>query len=246
MNKMFRLLSKEEVEVRVGNGNKEKTGNALLLYKNARADMAILDETVGPMNWSRNHEVIGGELYCSVGIKDEDGSWVFKSDVGTVSKTDPAKGAASDAFKRACVSWGIGRELYTAPFIWISPAPKAYDKFEISDIGYDEKGAINKLIIINVKTKAVVYNMKGNYNKNNNNSNNTESAVRVSGVSEAQINRLYAIAKSAGVSQESLLNQAKVVSKVDDLHKLSRDQYDKMCNALQKIADSKNVNEKIS
>jgi hypothetical protein len=87
----------------------------VLLYKNSRCDMNILDETVGAMNWQRNHEVINGNLFCNVGIREENGGWVWKQDVGVESNTEKEKGEASDSFKRACFCWGIGRELYTAP-----------------------------------------------------------------------------------------------------------------------------------
>ncbi|NOW12590.1 hypothetical protein B0H35_000004 [Clostridium acetobutylicum] len=45
--------------------------------------------------------------------------WISKQDVGTESNTEKEKGQASDSFKRACFNFGIGRELYTSPFIWI-------------------------------------------------------------------------------------------------------------------------------
>lgn len=90
----------------------------LLIYKDARVDQRILDETFGPMNWERQHELIDGRLYCTVRIWDaEKGQWVSKQDVGTESNTEKEKGQASDSFKRACFNWGIGRELYTAPKI---------------------------------------------------------------------------------------------------------------------------------
>lgn len=107
-----RLLRADEIDCKI------KTcaswGVMLLLYKDARCDMNILDETVGSMNWQRKHELINGNLFCSVGIKDGDG-WVWKQDVGVESYTEKEKGEASDSFKRACFNWGIGRELYTAP-----------------------------------------------------------------------------------------------------------------------------------
>lgn len=115
----FRLLKADEIECRIAS-IKEK-GLSLLLYKDARVDQNILDETVGSMSWQRRHEVINGNLFCSVGIhcKELD-EWIWKQDVGVESYTEKEKGQASDAFKRACFNWGIGRELYTAPFIWIS------------------------------------------------------------------------------------------------------------------------------
>ena len=122
MNK-FRALNKNEIECRIGTiGENYLT---LLLYKNARCDMNILDETVGAENWQREHYECKGNLFCKVGINVnfDDNSiprlWVWKDDCGTESYTEKEKGEASDSFKRACVNWGIGRELYTAPNIYI-------------------------------------------------------------------------------------------------------------------------------
>lgn len=115
----FRALNKDEIDVRVAmiKGN----GLSLLLYKDARVDMDILDETVGSLNWKREHQFKDGKLYCTVSIWDSEKlQWISKEDVGTESYTEQEKGQASDSFKRACFNWGIGRELYTAPFIWIN------------------------------------------------------------------------------------------------------------------------------
>lgn len=167
-NKKIRLLMADEIECRIGT-IKEK-GLSLLLYKDARADMKILDEVFGPNNWQRTHEVIGGNLYCNVQIYDEEKKqWISKMDVGTESYTEKEKGQASDSFKRACVSVGIGRELYTAPFIWI-PGNKAsiqqrgdryitYDKFKVRDIEYSEKREIIGLTIFN-QNGTMVYSLK--------------------------------------------------------------------------------------
>ncbi len=156
----IRLLRADEIECRIGTITEK--GLSLLLYKDARADMKILDEVFGPMNWQRKHEVIGGSLYCTVSVWDEEKKqWISKMDVGTESYTEKEKGQASDSFKRACVSLGIGRELYTAPFIWISagkariekkPDGRLYtqDKFTVMDISYHEENrTINGLAIVN-------------------------------------------------------------------------------------------------
>ena len=117
----FRTLTAGEIDCRIA--TVKESGISLLLYKDARVDQNILDEVVGPMNWSRSHQLIGDRLYCTVSIRDgETGEWVAKQDVGTESYTEKEKGQASDSFKRACFNWGIGRELYTAPFIWIGRA----------------------------------------------------------------------------------------------------------------------------
>ena len=149
----FRKLRAEEIECRVGNVHSR--GFTLLLYKDARVDMTILDETVGPTNWQRDHKEIKGTVYCGVGIQavpeEYEGSyeWVWKWDAGAESYTEKEKGEASDSFKRACVNWGIGRELYTAPFISINAKTERDGKgyklvrkgdgygFKVSVIEYD-------------------------------------------------------------------------------------------------------------
>lgn len=116
----IRLLKAEEIECRVGTISGR--GCSLLLYKDARVDMKILDETYGVGNWQRTHEVINNNLFCTIEIwNDKICQWVKKQDVGTESYTEKEKGEASDSFKRAGFNVGIGRELYTSPFIWIQP-----------------------------------------------------------------------------------------------------------------------------
>lgn len=162
----FRKLNADEIDCRISTVSEK--GLSLLLYKDARVDMRLLDEVVGAENWQRKHELINGNLFCSVGIKCGT-EWVWKQDVGVESYTEKEKGQASDSFKRACFNWGIGRELYSAPFIWI-PADKCNlfnksgrmscnDRFEVTSIGYDDNGNINHLTIKNSKTRAVVYSM---------------------------------------------------------------------------------------
>ena len=175
----FRDLTAADIDVRVQ--SVKQNGVVLLLYKNARVDMAILDETVGAENWQREHYECKGNLFCRVGIyagafydkdkRDNDNAhlvynplrqetaWIWKSDCGTESNTEAQKGEASDSFKRACVNWGIGRELYTSPFIWVSADKcniengKCYDKFIVEKIRIENK-QITGLAIYN-KTKKV-------------------------------------------------------------------------------------------
>lgn len=157
MANKFRLLRADEIDARVGTAKDGGKGVSLLLYKDARCDQNILDETVGPMNWQRFHS--RDNANCIVQIWDEDKKqWISKEDTGTESKTEAEKGLASDSFKRACFNWGIGRELYSAPFIWIpgDPAKLKYEKFTVLEIGYDENREINKLSIAN-NAGAIVY-----------------------------------------------------------------------------------------
>ena len=147
----IRLLSKEDIEVRVAQtlaGNNKVRVN-LLLYKNARVDMKIMDELFTPMGWKRTHKLIGDRLYCCVEVYNpETKEWICKEDVGVESNTEAEKGQASDSFKRACVNWGIGRELYTAPRISVELTDKEYTRgqdgkirvwatFGVKSIGYD-------------------------------------------------------------------------------------------------------------
>lgn len=173
-SKIIRLLTADEIECRVGTISEK--GLSLLLYKDARADMKILDEVFGSMNWQRTHLLVGGNLYCCVDIYDEQKQqWISKMDVGTESYTEKEKGQASDSFKRACVSVGIGRELYTAPFIWVSAGkcniqPKdnryiTHDKFRVKDIEYNDNREIVGLTILNQDGK-VVYSLNSTKGQN--------------------------------------------------------------------------------
>lgn len=162
----FRPLRADEIEVRIQ--SVKKNGLILLLYKDARCDMNILDEIVGEMNWQRKH--LRDNQNCIVSIWDDKKSqWIEKEDTGTESNTEQQKGLASDSFKRACFNWGIGRELYTAPFIWVGTEwatitenqGKFYcnDKFEVEKITIAD-GKITQIAIINSKTKNRVFVQK--------------------------------------------------------------------------------------
>ena len=160
MKLAFRDLRADEIDCRIA--QVKSNGLSLLLYKDARCDMNILDETVGPFNWQRTHT--RDNANCIVSIYDEDKKqWVSKEDTGTESNTEKEKGLASDSFKRACFNWGIGRELYTAPFIWIDASNfnvtngKCYDKFAVAEIKIENKKIIYLKIINTSKKGAVVF-----------------------------------------------------------------------------------------
>ena len=171
----IRLLSKEDIEVRVAQtlaGNNKVRVN-LLLYKNARVDMKIMDELFTPMGWKRTHKLIGDRLYCCVEVYNpETKEWICKEDVGVESNTEAEKGQASDSFKRACVNWGIGRELYTAPKITIELNENEYTKdqnsrikvwayFSVKSIGYDSKTRTITSLEIQDKYGNVRFSMGG-------------------------------------------------------------------------------------
>ena len=160
----FRLLEADEIECRVK--QVKENGAIILLYKTARTDMDLLDETIGADKWESDFKEIKGNLFAGIGVQTEN-KVVWKWDCGIESRSDgdgnEKKGEASDAFKRAGFKWGIGRELYTVPFIWI-PADKmtiktseyggkktfkTFDTFSIEKVVYDKKRKIEGLAIFN-------------------------------------------------------------------------------------------------
>lgn len=157
----MRKLKADEIECRIAQITPK--GCSLLLYKTARVDRAILDETYGAMSWQNDFKVIDGKMYGGIGIYSNDlGEWIWKWDCGTESNQDAEKGQASDCFKRAGFKWGIGIELYTVPFIWYNCATHQntkgkyelddkYIKFKVDEIGYADNGDINKLVITDDK-----------------------------------------------------------------------------------------------
>lgn len=159
----FRLLRADEIDCRISTCNQYGVG--LLLYKDARCDQNILDETVKPMNWQRHHTRDNANCIVSIWDKEKN-QWIEKEDTGTESFTEKEKGLASDSFKRACFNWGIGRELYTAPNMFIFKKDlktleeaqqgnfkkwTCKDSFKVTDIQYiDEKIVYVK--VLNLKT----------------------------------------------------------------------------------------------
>ena len=170
MELQFRDLLADEIELRVGSTN--DSGFQLLLYKNARVDMALLDEVVGVGNWQREHIILGNDIYCRLGIWNKElNQWVWKTDAGSSGTIEEEKSKASDSFKRAATNFGLGRCLYTAPFVWINTKDKngkltGEDKktcrYSVKIIAYTNH-KITRLVIINDKTKDVVftYGVKG-------------------------------------------------------------------------------------
>lgn len=160
---MCRILKAEEIECRVSQVTAK--GCSLLLYKTARVDRAILDETYGEL-WQNDFKTIDGKMYGGIGIYNKElNEWLWRWDCGTESNTEAEKGQASDCFKRAGFKWGIGIELYTAPFIWVNVETEQfngkyriknkYEKFDVQKIDYDENRNINKLVINDSKGNTV-------------------------------------------------------------------------------------------
>lgn len=232
----FRLLEPSDIECRIATVSQK--GLSLLLYKDARVDQRLLDETVGPMNWQRSHS--RDNANCTVSIwDDEKKQWVSKEDTGKESNTEAEKGLASDSFKRACFNWGIGRELYTAPFIWIDahdckitesgrtdrngkPVYTCYDKFYVSRIGYDENKRINALMIKG-KGGKVVYSMNVG-----NEDGDPETPPKK--LADKYANTLYEELKRTGVGVNRILREYGV----SDIFDLSFEQWKSAMDTLKK------------
>ena len=225
-NNIIRLLKANEIECRISTINDK--GLSLLLYKDARVDQRILDETFGVFGWKRSHQCIDGNLYCTVEIYDkESGVWVSKQDVGTTGFTEKEKSQASDSFKRACFNWGIGRELYTAPFIWVSAGKAEIQKrgekfycnshFSVSSIEYNDDREIIGLVIVNDKGQ-VIYELKA------------KISIQKETISKGQMNLLNEELKRTGVTIENVQSRYNI----QRMENMSEDTYNKVMNALSK------------
>jgi len=228
-----------EVECRVATCSDK--GVSLLLYKDARCDMKILDETVGAENWQRKHDVVNGNLFCTVSIwDDEKKMWISKQDVGVESYTEKEKGQASDSFKRACVNWGIGRELYTAPFIWVS-ADKinmsqdkgrwtTREKFCVTAMEV-EGGEITLLTIASAKTKKEVYS----FGKKGQSTEGTPTTQQQTDKkpSDGQLKRMWAIAGKAGQDENSIHIFIKKMFKKESVKDLTEKEVNIICDRLE-------------
>ena len=226
----FRTLKASEIDCRIQSIGQNKTGavgTTILLYKDARVDMNILDETVGAMNWQRGHSVIDGNLYCTISIWDEEKEqWIAKSDVGTESNTEKEKGQASDSFKRAGFNWGIGRELYSAPFVYIQLDKSEYKerngkltsnaKFKVKDIAYDESRNIVKLIVVDSKGKV-------RYTLGENAQQQTQETVY-------NWQTLKARATQGGISEDELKRYLKDTLKVAGTDSMTQEHYQQAFN----------------
>ena len=223
----FRLLRADEIDCRVA--LLKDSGLSLLLYKDARVDQNILDETVGAMNWQRRHT--RDNANCIVSIWDKEKSqWIEKEDTGTESFTEKEKGLASDSFKRACFNWGIGRELYSAPFIWIKAEDtiisndkgklKCKDSFYVSKIAYDDHRNIVALVIKSTTTNKRVFSMGSVQTQTESQKKADEQKmveveqkkIENSLISDVKAKALYARCEREGVDPNKILKLYKVNS----------------------------------
>lgn len=225
----IRLLRADEIECRVSTIN--VYGLRLLLYKDARVDQKILDEVFTPFGWQRTHQEIDGNLYCTVSVWDDARQrWISKQDVGTASYSDKEKGQASDSFKRACFNWGIGRELYTAPDIWI-PAARTHikedkkrkdhyittDRFSVQSISYNRHREISSLTVVDQDGREVFRMQQG------------EPGMQPDDMS-LQMGLLQRELERTGVRMETILERYNI----QDVSQMTADTYNRALNGLRK------------
>ncbi len=242
MNYKFRDLREDEIECRIA--TVKANGVSLLLYKDARVDQNILDETVGPENWERDHKELKGNIYCGISIWDEEKKmFITKWDAGKESYSESEKGEASDSFKRAGFNWGIGRELYTSPFIWIPSknceikdtgktdnyGKKIYtcsDKFDVEHIKIEEKN-ITELKILNKITGVMCFDWKKNTQEK-------IEPIEDKILTDTEAKTLYkALIKKLGTNDE-LINYLDSKYGVDNTSKLMKSQYAEIVREMSK------------
>ena len=219
----MRKLKTDEIECRVAQITAK--GCSLLLYKTARVDRAILDEEFGQMSWQNDFKVIDGKMYGGIGIYSNDlGEWIWKWDCGTESNTEAEKGQASDCFKRAGFKWGIGVELYTAPFIWYNCATHQnakgkyelddrFIKFKVDEIGYADNGDINKLVIVDDKGNNVFTLGKKKAEKKTTGTITNDDAgiyIALSNINDIPTLKEYYELNMAVMRQQAIMESAKV------------------------------------
>lgn len=223
--KEIRLLKADEIECRVGTINER--GLSILLFKDARVDQKLLDETFSPMGWKRSHQEIGGNLYCTVSVWDEGKKqWIDKQDVGLMGTIGKEKSQASDSFKRACFNWGIGRELYTAPFIWI-PADQAAiqvkdvdgggkkyytsEQFRVAAIEYNDEREIRMVSIENSRRQILYLYSVGEPAEHVEKKGSRKADYgQEGGIGKNQLNTLQREMERTGVALETVLKRYRI------------------------------------
>lgn len=244
MKEQIRLLRPEEIECRVSSASER--GVMLLLYKDARADQKILDEAFGIFGWKRSHQCIDGNLYCTVEVFDQKkGCWVSKQDVGTSGDYEKEKSQASDSFKRACVNWGIGRELYSAPFIWVSSRDaeirkkdgKYYcsDHFSVSSIGYSDDREIASLSISNDSQNGkCVYELRRGKGQETPAETGMQDGKEMNRINDSQMHSLESELRRTGVGIDAVRERYGI----KEPRNMPEEMYDRVMRALARTKSS--------
>ena len=111
---------------RVQSFSKSNTKCTCVAYIDARQAMDVLDKYAS-YGWTKEYHVVKDSIYCSIGIVMPDGTILQRQDVGSEGNFEAEKSAASDAFKRAAVNWGIGRFLYDLDIIDLKAGSSEYN-----------------------------------------------------------------------------------------------------------------------
>ncbi len=135
-------------------------------YVTAAICARLLDQWVGPFNWYDEYtQATIGEvdaIVCRLAVKRlSDGEFIVKQGTGVSpggSKEMQAKGAVSDAFKRAAsLKWGVARNVYLLPSLWAAcevqergdkktarPHPDATEQLltQLTEQGWDHDGTL--------------------------------------------------------------------------------------------------------
>ena len=240
---MFRGLRADEIDLRVGTVGAK--GVTMLLYKDARCDMNILDETYGAEYWQRDHKQVKENMFCGVGVWNKElGQWIWKWDCGTESNTEKEKGEASDSFKRACFNLGIGRELYTGGFIFIGCKTKSNgskfeleNKFEfsgarVSKIVYSEDNSKREIVGLEISDKSgnVIFKKGASSVEKKNDGEDEIEALKNSKVDKVQIATMQAEMLKKNVKEEAITNAYKVKALAD----LTKEQFVAVMKRLEK------------
>ena len=110
-------LTAEEIEWKVQSYKNGKT--IIAPYIDSRAVMNRFDRAFGPFGWQNQIISMDGGALAGIAVKNDDGEWIWKWDGAGASDYEPIKGSISGAMKRAATQWGLGRELYNYPRVYI-------------------------------------------------------------------------------------------------------------------------------
>ena len=232
MELKFRDLRADEIEVRVGSTTKDKSGEVvsfgLLLYKTARVDANILDETVGVFNWQKKFYQVKNTMICSIGIWcEERKEWVWKDDGGDDDfTTEQVKAECSDSTKRSGFVWSIGRKLYSASKIYMrvdkTPTNTEKSYYQVDEIEYDDT-SITKLVISNKKTKEVVINYNG---KSKVSKNTVSTPTNAKGTIKPEDKKFIIdyIGRLSGDNYTTFVDKIRTTFKVEEVSEMSAEQ----------------------
>jgi hypothetical protein len=111
----------EHIRWKISASTKDKTKSLYVPYADARAVAEALDRARGWSGWSDEYRIEEHDakvwVICTITVWTPERA-VSKTDMAEATDFEAVKGGASDAFKRAAVKFGIGRNLYALPSVW--------------------------------------------------------------------------------------------------------------------------------